>query len=212
MADNDISHSNSVGDYEDWIELYNAGSNAVDLSGFTLTDDVDDPFQWSFPAGTVLGPGEFLLIWADGNDVSETNALQSNFKLDRDGEQIALFDTNATLLDWVVFGAQEEDFSEGLYPDGTDHLVSMSIPTPGTTNQLFQFKSIAQFTNNMFRIEWNTRPGWFYDLYYRDTYSNGHPWTVAWSNIQAVDRTTRRDVPGDTLTGRRYFRVRQTKP
>ena len=40
--------------YGDWIELYNPGTEPVDLSGWTLSDDKDDPARWTFPEGTVL--------------------------------------------------------------------------------------------------------------------------------------------------------------
>ncbi|MFO7978807.1 MAG: CotH kinase family protein [Bacteroidales bacterium] len=54
-------------DYEDWIELANTGSVAVDLKGYGLTDDAGDPFRWVFPR-VVIQPGEFLLVWASGKD------------------------------------------------------------------------------------------------------------------------------------------------
>ena len=37
---------------KDWIELYNPGGEPVDLSGWSLSDDKDDPGHWVFPAGT----------------------------------------------------------------------------------------------------------------------------------------------------------------
>ena len=38
MASNVLAHENSSGDYEDWIEIYNSGNAAIDLSGYYLTD------------------------------------------------------------------------------------------------------------------------------------------------------------------------------
>ncbi|MEM7396302.1 MAG: lamin tail domain-containing protein, partial [Verrucomicrobiota bacterium] len=183
-----------------------------DLSGYTITDDIDDPFQWTVPAGTVLGAGAFLLIWADGNSVTETNDLHTNFKLGRGGEELAVFDDNATLIDWVVFGAQEEDFSEGLFPDGSDALYPMTIPTPGTTNRLFQIESLVDLSPELFRIEWNTRSGWLYDVMYRDAYDSNTPWSVMVSNITATGRTVHINLPGNNTSERRYFLIRQTPP
>jgi hypothetical protein len=50
MADNDSTIQNPDGSgYPDWIELYNAGLNAIDLGGMYLTDDMNDPTKWMIP-------------------------------------------------------------------------------------------------------------------------------------------------------------------
>ncbi len=70
---NELTGNNSTtvfdedGDYEDWIELYNRGESAINLAGYGLTDDPEDPFQWVFSDWT-LGPGEHLLVWTSGKD------------------------------------------------------------------------------------------------------------------------------------------------
>ncbi|MCK4751802.1 MAG: hypothetical protein KAS75_00035 [Planctomycetes bacterium] len=52
MADNDSTIQDPCGDgYPDWIELYNAGSTAIDLGSMYLTDDASDPTKWMIPAG-----------------------------------------------------------------------------------------------------------------------------------------------------------------
>ncbi len=48
---------------QDWVELYNAGDAAVSLAGFGLTDDPDEPAKFPFPAGTLIGPGEFVVVF-----------------------------------------------------------------------------------------------------------------------------------------------------
>ncbi len=52
------------GDWEDFVEIYNAGSEPVQLLGMGLSDEFDNPDEYVFP-DHVLGPGEFLLIWCD---------------------------------------------------------------------------------------------------------------------------------------------------
>ena len=61
------------GSYSDWIELYNPSGQAVDLGGWYLTDLRVDTTNWQFPAGITLNPGGYLLVWADGNDIHQTN-------------------------------------------------------------------------------------------------------------------------------------------
>jgi spore coat protein CotH len=135
MADNDtiIEDPDEAGAYEDWIELYNPGTEAIDLSGMYMTDDPTDPVQWQFPAGMTIDPGGYLVVWAD-KDTDQGDA-HAAFKLSTDGETIALNNTDgATLIDSIEFGVQTTDVSYGRYPDGTESWGSMATPTPGAAN------------------------------------------------------------------------------
>ncbi len=67
MSSNSATIADEDGDFEDWIELYNAGQNAVSLSGYGLSDNTNNPFKWVFP-DTVMQPGQHLLVWASGKD------------------------------------------------------------------------------------------------------------------------------------------------
>ena len=62
MADNDaiIEDPDEAGAFEDWVEVYNPGTAAVDQGGMYLTDDVSDPTQWQFPVGSSIAAGGFL--------------------------------------------------------------------------------------------------------------------------------------------------------
>ena len=137
MASNGSVLADGAGQYDDWIELYNAGPVALDVGGMFLTDDSDEPAQWQIPTDrpdlTTIPAAGYLLIWADG-DASDTE-LHANFKLSSNGEEIALFDTDgATLLDRVLFGKQTGNISMGRHPDGGLDWAFMTMPTPGTAN------------------------------------------------------------------------------
>ncbi len=67
MASNAWTIADEDGDFEDWIELFNYGSEPVNLEGFGLSDNYENPFKWVFPSVT-LNPGEHLLVWASGKD------------------------------------------------------------------------------------------------------------------------------------------------
>jgi hypothetical protein len=67
MSSNGNAVADEDGDFSDWVELYNAGLSAVDLAGWGLSDDPDNPFRWVFPEVTVE-PGQHLLVWASGKD------------------------------------------------------------------------------------------------------------------------------------------------
>jgi hypothetical protein len=67
MASNSTSVADDDGDFSDWIELYNAGQKTVQLEGWGLSDNYDNPYKWVFPEYS-MEPGELLLIWASGKD------------------------------------------------------------------------------------------------------------------------------------------------
>lgn len=129
----------ATGRYDDWIELFNTGSAAADLSGYYLTDDLGNPRQWRIPAGTIVPPRGFLLVWADNGAVPagpEDPALHANFQLSRNGDAIGLFSPEGVLVDSVRFGEQLADRSQGRYPDGNvDGVAAQAVPTPGAGNR-----------------------------------------------------------------------------
>lgn len=126
------------GEYSDWFELYNSGGDPVDLSGFTLTDDLDDQNKWTIPSGIIMAPGEFLRVWADGQPGQNGTGtdLHADFKLSLDGETIGLFAPNGFPIASVTFGPQTNDISEGFWPDGGANRYFMPDPTPGEPNQI----------------------------------------------------------------------------
>src|SRR5688572_4768419 len=69
-------------EYPDWIELYNAGVSAVNLEGWYLTNDREEPTKWRFPS-VAVAPNEYLIVFASGKDRRHPAAdLHTNFKLD----------------------------------------------------------------------------------------------------------------------------------
>ncbi|QDS97872.1 CotH kinase family protein [Adhaeretor mobilis] len=135
MADNEatIEDPDDAGSYDDWLELYNPGTEPVDLGGMYLTDDLTDSTQWQFADGTTIAAGGYLLIWAD--DDTNEGETHTSFKLSAGGEAIGLYHIDGTtLIDSIEFGAQTTDTSYGRSPDGSESWVFMSIPTPGEAN------------------------------------------------------------------------------
>ena len=121
--------------YPDWIEIRNRTENAVDLSGMSLSNEVQDPRRFVFPPGTVLAPEDYLVLYG-GAAPHQASFLSLGFSLSRAGETVYLFDSptrGGQLLDSVRFGYQLPDLSIGRLEDGRWHLTQ---PTPGTDNRL----------------------------------------------------------------------------
>jgi hypothetical protein len=123
--------------FDDWFELYNPGSNAVNLAGYFLTDNLTNRFQYEIPAGYTIPPGGFLLVWADnepGQNSTNLIDLHANFALSKSGEAIGLFAPDGTQIDAVTFGPQTNDVSQGRYPDGSQNIYFMPAATPRSAN------------------------------------------------------------------------------
>lgn len=123
--------------FEDWIELYNAGTESVDLSYYTLTDALTNITKYAIPAGTILAPGGYLLIWADEETTQNgRNAdLHANFKLSLTGEEIGLFAPDGAVIDSLAFGPQSNDISEGRAADAAEPpFIFFTVPTPRAAN------------------------------------------------------------------------------
>jgi hypothetical protein len=123
--------------YEDWFELYNPGTNWVDLTGCYLSDTLTNTTHWAVPAGTAIPPRGYLLVWADGEPQQNSDYggdLHAPFSLSAGGEAIALFAADGQVIDAVVFGPQVTDLSQGRIPDGAATVQTFTNPTPRAAN------------------------------------------------------------------------------
>ena len=133
MADNQITIAGPDATYPDWIELYNADNETIDLGGMYLTDTLANPTKWRFPNNTVIEGGGYLVIWADNS--SDKSSLHSGFNLRANGEEVGLFASDGvTLIDSVVFPKQLGDVSYGRLPDGSENWMPLLRATPGWAN------------------------------------------------------------------------------
>lgn len=126
MASNITSQMNpDNSDFVDWIELYNKGSNPVNLKGIFITDDLSDPLKWQLDEEFSLPPNEYYIIWADGLDLEN----HASFKLSGGGEQVGLYHQDGSVIDTLSFGVQRNDVSFGRYPDGATQWYYFAPPT-----------------------------------------------------------------------------------
>ncbi|MEL6843032.1 MAG: lamin tail domain-containing protein, partial [Bacteroidota bacterium] len=137
MASNQSTITDAQGNYDDWIEIYNAGPTPIDLAGYYVTDDPSNPLAFwqlpSVPAGALIIPaGGYLLLWADQEPAEGPQHL--NFKLSAGGETIALYQPNLTPLDQVIFGPQQVDQSYGRSLDGAATFSVFTSPSPNGPN------------------------------------------------------------------------------
>ena len=136
MASNSktVTPVNSAG-FTDWVELYNATGSVVDLSGCGLSDNLGRPRKWQFTQGTYINPGEYKIIYLDG-DVSKNTgtAPHASFSLSKaGGEVICLSDPSGRIFDKIVLPEIPTDVSYGR-TTGLAGFFYYDTPTPGEQN------------------------------------------------------------------------------
>lgn len=126
-------HSDQVGETGDWIELYNNSNNAIDLSGYYLSDNSNKLKKWKFPNGTAIGSQEYLIVWAD-EDTLQTG-LHANFKLSSDGEEVLLITPDIYIADQVIYNEQNGEMAFARFENGTGSFTWLK-PTFNSENLL----------------------------------------------------------------------------
>jgi hypothetical protein len=97
MASNASTLTDEDGDTSDWIEIQNTTATNVSLLNWALTDSVNHPAEWVFPATNISGGG-FMIVFASGkNRAVAGQELHTNFKLSSGGEYLALARPDGTI-------------------------------------------------------------------------------------------------------------------
>jgi hypothetical protein len=150
MTDNASVIADENGQFDDWIELWNAGGSPISLNGKFLSDDEDEPYKFALP-NVAISPGQHLLFWADNDEL--LNRYHTNFSLSSGGETIKLYTkemNSPRLVDVVEVPDLTEDFSYGRITDGSAVWVTFEIPTPQATNQVLGIENSILTAFNVF--------------------------------------------------------------
>ena len=139
MTRNGTTTAGPNGQYPDWIELHNTTNAPVDLSGCGISDDIRKPYKFTFPQGSSIDPGQYLVLWCMVEQMDGYISLPFNLSGSK-GDAVILVDKNGGILDMWEFGAQEKDYSliRGYTGDGNldvhSDFVVTDKPTPGYPN------------------------------------------------------------------------------
>ena len=130
MVNNAAAHADEHGDFDPWIELFNPSSDDIDLSGWTLSNDLSERTLWSLPNVT-LARGEYLVVFADAEE--DQGELHAQFRLPSEAGAVILTDPRGVTAGGHSYGSQAVDSSFGLTFMDAGY-VSLPEPTPGTAN------------------------------------------------------------------------------
>ena len=138
MASNSETLRDADGDSSDWIELHNTSAETIQLGGWHLSDDSDNPARWSLPAVELAADG-FLVIFASGkNRTADVGELHTDFRLSSNGEYLALSRPDLSVAHEFrpSFPPLPTDVGFGAAVDGTELRTGfMTTPTPGAPNE-----------------------------------------------------------------------------
>ena len=127
--------TDNYGDTPDWVELYNAGSSAVSISGYYLSDKISNPTKWTVPAGVSVPANGFLLIWCSGrNEVSGTN-VHASIKLTQTKPEALVFaNPSGAIIDSMTLKPTQGGHSRGRTVNGGSTWGIFTTPTPNASN------------------------------------------------------------------------------
>jgi hypothetical protein len=207
------------GDFDDWLELYNPNDVGVDLSEYSLSDQLDDPAaRWTIPGGTLVSPNGYLLVWADeetGQNTTNSTGLHASFRLNQNGEAIGLFAPDGRLIDSVSFGGQTNNVSQGRWPDGNASLYFMPSPTPLASNVIptsmaeIQIVSASINSSDELVITWSAEAGTTYRVQFKDELN-----TATWTDLAEITAAgpLASSTQNRNAAPQRFYRIRRVIP
>ena len=122
--------------YEDeFVELYNAGSAPVDISGWRLGDSASSETHFQFPPNAVIDPGSYVVLFGGGDPTGFTVPVyiddgRIGNGLTNKGEDIRLIDDNGTEVAIVSHGDWPNDQSLVRHPLDSDTWVAHKTASP----------------------------------------------------------------------------------
>lgn len=133
MAQNNGILADPDGDYSDWVELYNPTDKDIDLTGFSLTDDANQPQRYVFPAVTIKA-GEYWVVYASGKNTADVGnrVIHLPFSLKATGETVYLYTPEGDMLSKVDVINLGENLTCG--SDTAGNTVYFATPTPAAAN------------------------------------------------------------------------------
>jgi hypothetical protein len=131
QSSNQDTVTDEKGDADDWLEIYNAGTSAVDLKGFVVSDAKGT--AQTISSTLTIEADAYLLLWADASPGQGANHL--GFKLSAsNGDTVTVADQHGNVLDTVTFGAATGQDSYARFPNGIGSFSWCTKPTPKASN------------------------------------------------------------------------------
>lgn len=152
MSANGAAVPDDMGDFPDYIEIWNSSSVPIDLSNVGLSDR-GDSIRFIFPAITLQADGRIVVFASDSNQSDPSKALHAKFKLSSVGETVFLFDPQAYLIDSVTVPIMNADSAYCLMADGTYQITDQYSPGfPNTEEGFLAYRNSNRVTEGIITI------------------------------------------------------------
>ncbi|NVO20701.1 MAG: CotH kinase family protein [Bacteroidetes bacterium] len=133
------TYPDNYGEYPDWLELYNTASVSVNLAGYYLSDNPNNPTKWQFGLNATIPAHGFKKIWLSGRNESTFAGIHTNFKITQTktpAESLLFSDPSGTVLEQHLIEINQRGHSRGRTTDGASTWSVFTSPTCGTSNNL----------------------------------------------------------------------------
>lgn len=137
MAANQTDTLDNVGQLEDWFEIYNPNNFDVNIGGYYISDNLENPMKWQvrtdIPDSTTVPAQGWLLFWADADEGQ--GIRHTSYSLSNNGEYLGLFSPDGfSVIDEVAWGFINADQTYGRETDGNAPWVVFIETTPEYSN------------------------------------------------------------------------------
>ena len=137
MADNVLTFTDNFAEFEDWVEIYNPLGHAVNLGGYFMSDNSNNPRKWMIPTtfadSVTIQPYSWLTFFADG-DLTQ-GVRHCKFSLNNNNEFVGLYSPDGlTRVDEIAWAHMGADTSLGRHTDGSADWINFIVTTPDFSN------------------------------------------------------------------------------
>lgn len=127
-------NADNFGMFNDWVELYNAGSSTVNLTGYHMSDNVNNPTKWAFPSGSIPAGG-FIRVVCSGFNMVTGVWYHTGYKMTQcKPEAVCFSDASGAILDSMTLRRNQTNHSWGRTTDGGSTWSVFMTPTLGASN------------------------------------------------------------------------------
>ena len=223
-ADGDQSNTR-----DEFIEIYNFGTTTEDIGGWTISDSQNGgTVRYTFPVGTMLPPGQGLVIFGGGTATSACYSIAGSLSLNNGGDIITLADASSNVVDMVTYtsGDVTAGVSSARSVDGTgafvdhdaiatnpvDFSVCMSNNMPNTLLPVALANLSAERMGKTAMVKWSTATESGNSHFVVERSQDGHFFTEvgrvdgAGDSYGAIDYDFTDVAPAN---GENYYRLRQ---
>ena len=156
MSSNSSSFFDSNGDTPDWIELYNPTNSQINLLGYGLSDDSENPYKWIFPE-VVLPAQEYLLILASGNN-EQSNIMHWETVIDLGDSWTYFLGNQEPPNNWMDTEFNDSNWLSGNsgfgYGDGDDNTIVENVMSV-FTRKSFYIESVESIEKVIFHVDYD---------------------------------------------------------